>query len=284
MTDEIKLGLLGNGIGRSRAKHLHELIGDIYGLPVTYQVMDLENKTDVNIADELRRCQNEGFRGVNITHPYKRDAFKFVELMPDFPKGLMSINTVMFESSKLIANNTDYSGFMRAFSSHFGPNQSPGKVLMLGGGGVGLAIAYGLMGLAAKELVIFDKNPESAIELLNSVDTSLLPTRVISEEQVLDEMLTADGLVNATPVGMFQYPGNPFPERGFAKQQWAFDAVYTPENTRFLNTCRELNIDTISGFKLFLYQGLDAFKLFTGVDADKQEVEAQFLRQFPIVS
>ena len=284
MSNEIKLGLLGNGIGRSRAKALHELIGELYGLNVTYRVMDLADKSDVCVEDELKRCQSEGFRGVNVTHPYKRDAFKCVELLPGFPQGLTSINTVLLEDGQMAASNTDYSGFNRAYSAHFGLEKAPGRVLMVGSGGVGLAIAYGLMSLGATELVIFDKNVEAAQELVNSLDLNRLPTRIIKQTELVDEMRKADGLVNATPIGMFQYPGNPFPSEGFGNQKWAFDAVYTPENTDFLNRCRELNIDTLSGFKLFIYQGLDAFERFTGVDVDAQKVEALFLQRYPLAS
>ena len=96
------------------------------------------------------------------------------------------------------------------------------------------------------------------------------------------EMRQADGLINATPVGMFQYPGNPFPEDGFKNQYWTFDAVYTPENTEFLDQCRRRGIKTLSGFYLFLFQGLDAFKHFTGITAKAKTAEPIFLERFPL--
>ena len=282
MAKAIKLGLLGNGIGRSRAKSLHELIGELHGLDVRYHPMDLAAKPGVNIRDELLRCRDEGFRGVNVTHPYKRDAFRCVSLLPGFPEGLTSVNTVLFESGRMLADNTDYSGFRRAFTVHFGPRQKPGRVMMLGSGGVGLAIAYSLQALGATELVIYDTNPQAARELLAHLDAALLPARIAEHADLVDEMRSADGLVNATPVGMFQYPGNPFPQAGFANQRWAFDAVYTPEHTLFLEQCSARNIDTVSGFKLFFYQGLDAFKLFTQVEVDPDEVERAYLRRYPL--
>ena len=96
------------------------------------------------------------------------------------------------------------------------------------------------------------------------------------------ETAAADGLVNATPLGMFQYPGCAFPVAALGGQRWAFDAVYTPENTAFLAACRRRGIDTLSGFGLFLYQGLDAFELFTGVEPDARAIEAAFLERYPL--
>ncbi len=281
MAEVIKLGLLGNGIGRSRAKNLHEMLGELYGLPVHYQPMDLASQAHVSIAAELQRCRAEGFRGVNVTHPYKRDAFHEVQTVAGFPEGLTAVNTVLFEPERLLAANTDYSGLCRAFAAQFGAGFRPGKVLMLGAGGVGLAIAFALLKYSADSLVLYDKNPETAQTLLAQLNGVHLPVRLAGDDLVA-EMQQADGLINATPVGMFQYPGNPFPLDGFSQQRWAFDAVYTPENTEFLQRCRQRGIETVSGFKLFLYQGLDAFEHFTHIAVDEASVEQAFLQRYPL--
>ncbi|HPE61728.1 MAG TPA: hypothetical protein PLB10_15455 [Thiolinea sp.] len=282
MTQSVKLGLLGNGIGRSRAKNLHELLGTLYGLDISYQPMDMAGRTrPVVIAEELQRCQEEGFRGVNVTHPYKREAFRCITPLPGFPSGLTSANTVLFDDGAMHGGNTDFSGFCRGYRSQFGEDSAAGRVLMLGTGGVGLAIAYGLTRLGATELVLYDKNPETAQVLLEQMQKTGLKVR-LAWSDLITEMQEADGLINATPVGMFQYPGSPFPLEGFDKQQWAFDAVYTPEKTEFLQACRARGIATLSGFKLFLYQGLDAFEHFTGIAPDDAQVETEFLSRYPL--
>ena len=157
----------------------------------------------------------------------------------------------------------------------------PGRVLMLGAGGVGLAIAFGLQTLKASELVLYDTNPDLTRSLIAALDQSKMVVRE-AEADLATEMKAADGLINATPIGMYQYPGNPFPESGFGQQRWAFDAVYTPENTAFMNLCRKQNIATLSGFQLFLYQGLDAFRHFTGLEADARLIEREFLKRYPL--
>jgi shikimate dehydrogenase len=277
----VQLGLLGNGITRSRAKKLHELLGEMLGLDVRYEPMDLSAQQQVDIKAELLRCQQLGFTGVNVTHPYKREAFQYVNLPKDYPKGLSSVNTVRFKDTEPLSDNTDYSGFCRAYQSQFGQDSTPGRVLMLGAGGVGLAIAFGLQTLKASELVLYDTNPDLTRSLIAALDQSKMVVRE-AEADLATEMKAADGLINATPIGMYQYPGNPFPESGFGQQRWAFDAVYTPENTAFMNLCRKQNIATLSGFQLFLYQGLDAFRHFTGLEADARLIEREFLKRYPL--
>jgi shikimate dehydrogenase len=229
----------------------------------------------------LERCRADGFRGVNITHPYKKKAFTHVKTGPGFPEGLTSVNTVLFQGDEFLADNTDYSGCCRAFRTLFGDNFNPGRVLMLGAGGVGVAIAHALKELGADELILQDIKLETARELIAQLSTSPMPIR-LAKENLAVEMQSVDGLINATPIGMFQYPGNPFPDEGFSTQRWAFDAVYTPENTQFLQTCRSRGIQTLSGFQLFLYQGLDAFERFTGIAPDAAKVEPAFLERFPL--
>jgi shikimate dehydrogenase len=282
MPQTIKLGLLGNNLGRSRAKDLNELLGELHGLNVTYEPMDLIDRPgNVSIKQELERCRDLGFRAVNVTHPYKREAFSCVSTMKHFPDGLTSINTVLFNDGQMLADNTDFSGCCRSFRNLFGSGFKPGRVLMLGAGGVGVAIAYALKEIGAEELVIFDINKDISTDLVEQFQGARTSIR-LAEPDLIDEMEQADGLVNATPIGMFQYPGNPFPIAGIKSQSWAFDAIYTPENTEFLDVCRKRRIETLSGFYLFLYQGLDAFKHFTGIDAAAEDVEPIFLKRYPL--
>jgi shikimate dehydrogenase len=276
---KIKLGLLGNGISKTQSKKLHELIGELYDLDVTYHIMNLEKKEKVNIKEELLRCQKEGFTGVNVTHPYKMKAFECIQEMEGFPKGLTSVNTVLLDH-QLIADNTDYIGFKDAFKDKF-PGQKPGKVLMLGAGGVGLAIAFGLKTLQAEEIIIHDMSEDLVNSLVKTLQDVGVNAKALKGD-VLSAMKNVDGIVNATPLGMYQYPGCAFPLEGIGGQKWAFDAVYTPAHTQFLKACSEKNIETISGFKLFMYQGIEAFERFCNIEIDEHLVEKEFLKRYPM--
>lgn len=259
---------------------LHEMLGRIIGVEVSYTPIDLDDHPTIGAIEQLDMCKKAGFRGVNVTHPFKQDARAFCDDTTSLPTTLHSINTVLFNDSTVVGANTDYTGFKHAFQ-HKLDMGTPSRVFMLGAGGVGIAIATGLMELGLQELIISDPNEETLERTLKLFrDTSMTVTEA---PHIEDAMQWADGLVNASPVGMHQYRGNPFPEQFIQSQSWAFDAVYTPENTDFLRSCRNRNIRTLSGFQLFFHQGIDAFQLFTGLTVDADFAERQFLQEHPLV-
>ncbi len=281
MADVIKIGLLGKGIAKSQSKNLHELLGELYDIPVTYHSLDMAKRSGlISVHNELKKCWNQGYRGINVTHPYKREAYAEVKPLAHLPKAITSINTVLFEPEGLLGDNTDFSGFMQAYQNRFGRDDQPGRVLLFGAGGVGVAIALALFHLGASEIIIHDTCRESA-ETLVLLLSSIGGVVRVAGSDLAGEMQQVHGLVNATPIGMYQYPGNPFPVAGMGEQKWAFDAVYTPEETEFLAECRKRYISIFSGFHLFLYQGLHAFRLFTEIEPNPIKVEREFLRRFP---
>jgi len=281
MADVIKVGLLGKGLAKSQSKNLHELLGELYDVPIVYQLLDMADRSDsISVHSELKKCMIEGYRGLNVTHPYKREAFAEVTPVTGLSSVLTSVNTVLFEKDRIWGDNTDFSGFIQAFQNRFGRDYLPGRVLLIGAGGVGVAIAAALCRLKVQELIVYDTCIESAKTLVQLLSESGGVARV-ANPNLADEMKQARGLVNATPLGMYQYPGNPFPVSGMGGQEWAFDAVYTPEKTEFLAECQQRSISVLSGFRLFLYQGLDAFRIFTGITPDATLVEPEFLKRFP---
>lgn len=276
MAAALKLGLIGNGIRRTRSHQLHRMLGEMVGRATTYHLIDLsEVPHPPPIAQQLDDCARQGFRGVNVTHPYKREAFLAVTPSSSIPKGLKSVNTVVFENGARQGHNTDHTGFRRAFQANFGATVRPGRVLQLGAGGVGVALAFALAELGAEEIVIGDTQPARALDLVDCLAALGVNARPAGDD-ITGEMLACDGLVNATPLGMHQYPGNPFPAAGLKGRLWAFDAVYTPENTEFMRLCASNDIATVSGFHLFIHQGLDAFERFSGQSVDASEVLRRF--------
>jgi shikimate dehydrogenase len=178
---------------------------------------------------------------------------------------------VLFEPSGPAGFNTDYSGFCAAFRNVF-PNGEPGVVALAGCGGVGRAIAFALKELGAKALQLFDADGGRSAALARALCAAAPFPEVIAADSIHRACEGAHGLVNCTPLGMVGYGGSAFPEELISRRRWAFDAVYTPIETPFLISARADCVWVMSGFELFFYQGVDAFRNFSGRNVDCREL------------
>lgn len=256
----IHLGLIGQGISRSSAPRLHRLSGKHLGLAVDYGLFDLAAPGD--FASCLQRCQQAGLTGVNITHPFKTLAFQQATWLAEDVAAIGAINTILFtDEGVLSGHNTDWSGFKAAYRARFG-DAAAGRVAILGAGGVGRPIAAALQQLGATELHIFDRDRQAAERLAADLRSPNCPITVCAD--AASASAAVDGLINATPIGMHNHPGCPLPVDCFGRPAWAFDAIYTPIDTPFLRHAKAAGAEILSGYELFLHQGIDAFRLFTG--------------------
>lgn len=265
------MGLLGYGIAKSRMAKLQNFLGQLQGMDIDYILIDGALEADFDCLSEIKQRIAQGFHGLNITHPYKEQVLSIVDapLVEEHAR-IGSYNTLKFIDGKILGANTDYSGFIRGYRSKF-PTTSPGKVLMCGAGGVGRAIAFALASLKATQISIFDLDSAKAENLCAVLNDYGANVKVVTHQDLTDTMQQADGLVNCTALGMHSYPGSAFPLEYIGSQRWAFDAVYTPLETKFMQACKKHHLLCITGFDLWIYQGLDAFNLFTGVSVDNQE-------------
>jgi len=264
---EIKLGLIGVGIGKSRAPELHRLAGRLCELAVTYDLIEPPVGVPYAFDEALQACRGQGYRGVNVTYPFKEQAAAAVQAASDQVRRLGAVNTVRFDDPQPRGFNTDYTGFRRAFSSRFA-GRSPAAVAIVGAGGVGRAIAFALLDLHAREIRLFDHDAHKSAAVATALREQT-KTRVLVCRSLEEATRGAEGLVNATPLGMHQHPGTPIPSDLIDAQSWAFDAIYTPTDTRFLLDCAAAGLEVLYGHELFFYQGVDAFEIFTGVAVDE---------------
>jgi len=263
----VRLGLIGVGIARSRAPELHRLAGQLCGIRVTYDLIALESDAPEAFDAALAACGARGYAGVNVTHPFKERAAGAVRNLPEHLRQLGAVNTIRFEGGAAAYGfNTDYTGFKRAYRN--GLAYAPGVVAIIGTGGVGRAIAFALVDLGVTELRLFDLDRSRCERLLLALQPHARVPVVLCEH--LEEAIAdADGLVNATPLGMHHHPGTPIPAAMIGAQRWVFDAVYTPTRTHFLQDATAAGLEVLSGYELFFYQGVDAFEIFTGVPVDE---------------
>ncbi len=271
----VKLGLIGKGIGRTQSNTLHQVCGALCGLNVTYDLFDVaDGGPDFDLAARLGDCAGQGFAGVNVTHPFKQQAHDLTTPSAEVPAGLTSVNTVVFRGGEMISFNTDYSGCVRVLGRTVAP---AGRVLLMGAGGVGIAIAHAVARCGADEIAIADTDGDRAAALAKAVMTAAPGmTARVAMDDLIGEARRADGLINATPLGMHQYPGCVLADGAFGGQRWAFDAVYTPVETTFSGLARAAGLEVVSGFDLFVCQALDGFEKFTGIRVAEDRARRAF--------
>ena len=259
---ELKLGLIGMSIGASRAPSLHCMLGNIYGAQVSYDLNDPGKNSPIMFGVTLQRLREEGYTGCNVTYPFKQIAMQFVDHADEAATTVGATNTLYFKDKKVVATNTDYSGFIHGYRHRRGDSPA-GDTLLIGAGGVGRAVAFGLAKVGGTKVYIYDLNVADAQSLSDALNNAGICAEVIAEVQLADTAKKVDGLVNCTPVGHLKTPGNPLDATLFGGQEWAFDAVYTPIDTEFLKAAHQAGLALVSGFDLFYYQGIDAYQFFS---------------------
>lgn len=271
----MRIGLIGEGIGRSSSPRLHKFLGKLYDVEVDYHLMDSNEIPGFDFDVTLKTCAERGFRGTNVTHPFKALAHAAVRVDDPYVARIGALNTVTFDAGGWRGANTDFTGFVKAFRHRFG-SAEPGNALIVGTGGVGKAMAFSLAQLGASDIWLYDIDAAGANRLAATLKEAGIQVSVVAGGDLHAAVEKADGLVNGTPIGMWTHPGNPFPAGSIGGQRWAFDAVYTPLETEFLKAARAKSLDIMSGYDLFLFQGFDAFEIFSGVAVDPTEVLATF--------
>jgi shikimate dehydrogenase len=259
----VRLGLIGDNISRSRSPDLHRIAGELTGLEVTYDRL-IPRELGKDFDSVFDHCAASGYRGINVTYPYKETVARRVTTPDPLVRSVAAVNTVVFRSGGPQGYNTDLTGFMAAYREAFGA-RPPGPVALIGAGGVGKAVAFGLLGLGAEVLHIFDKDATRASALAGAFAAAATRLPIVIHDDVLEAVAGAEGVVNCTPVGMVGFEGTPLPAEGFAGRRWAFDAVYTPLDTIFLRDAASAGLTCVSGFELFFHQGIQAFRIFTGL-------------------
>jgi shikimate dehydrogenase len=234
------------------------------GLDVTYELLPRESASSNQLDGLLGELGAAGYRGVNITVPFKALAWLAASDASEEVVSTGVANTLLLgPAGPTNAFNTDFSGFKWAYRRRFA-DAAPGSVALLGAGGVGTATAAALVDLGATAIRIYDivaDRSRELVEVLRHRNPAVRVDVATSAEEAVDGV---DGVVNGTPVGMYLQPGTPVGLAAIRDQRWIFDAIYSPIETELMARAADAKLARISGFDLFLGQGIDAFEIFTG--------------------
>lgn len=279
-TESYLVGLVGDGVTPSLTPHMHEREGDMQGLRYLYRPIDLLDLglPGDSVGQLLQSASTLGFNGLNITHPCKQLVLRHLdEVSPDALK-LGAVNTVVIEAGRFIGHNTDSSGFAAALASGL-PGAKLERVVQLGAGGAGSAVAYALLTAGVRTLDLVDVDPvrcaARAAELAGFFPGSTVTGRTTAELPRL--MSLADGLVHCTPVGMAAHPGVPLDLDLLEPRHWVADIVYRPIDTELVRGARAKGCEVLDGGRMAVGQAADAFRIFTGLEPDADRMRSHFL-------
>jgi len=271
------VGLIGSAIQASLTPAMHEREADENGLRYIYRLIDIEKLgLGVNALPELLTAvERTGFAGVNVTHPFKQAVIPLLHDLSDAARALGAVNTVVLSNGRRIGHNTDWWGFAESFRRGM-PDAKRERVVQLGAGGAGAAVGHAALTLGVAQLMIVDTDRARAEHVAASLAQRFGEGRAAAPRDLATTLSEADGLINATPVGMAKYPGLPLQAELLRRELWVADIIYFPLETELLRHARMLGCRTLDGGGMAVFQAAEAFRLFTGVTPDAERMHRHF--------
>ncbi|MEO8486619.1 MAG: shikimate dehydrogenase [Betaproteobacteria bacterium] len=273
----VLLGLIGAGIQQSLSPALHEAEGDAQGLRIQYRVLDLDALAlgPSALPRLLDSARLVGYAGVNVTFPCKQAVIPLLDGLSDDARAMNAVNTVVFRDGRATGHNTDASGFAAGLRRGL-PDAPLRCVALVGAGGAGSAVAHAMLALGTRELRIVDAAPGRAAELAQGANERFAGRTIVAVGDARAALVGADGVINATPIGMAKLPGTPIDAALLDAAQWVADCVYRPIDTALLRAAAARGCRTLDGGGMCVGQAADAFRLFTGLEPDAARMGRTF--------
>ena len=278
------LALIGSPVGHSGSPAMHNYSFERLGLNYVYVALDIKED---QVGEAIKAMRLFNMKGGNVTMPDKTEAAKYMDELSPAAKIIGAINTIVNDNGKFVGHITDGTGFVNNLRDH-GIDIKGKKLVVAGGGGAATAIQVQCALDGIRELTIFNKKDAFFERTLNTAEKirNAVPGIVVNVYDIDDtakmteEIRSADIFANATIVGM-----NPnLAGESVVKDLSAFrpglvvcNAVYNPEETRLLREAKAAGATAVSGKGMLLWQGVEAFRLFTGgYEMPVEEVKEKF--------
>jgi shikimate dehydrogenase len=276
---QMLLGLIGAGIQRSLTPAMQEAEASAQGLKINYQLIDLDRTGEgvEALPALLRTARLLGFGGLNITFPCKQAVIPLLDELSEEARAMGAVNTVVVRGDRLVGHNTDGSGWCWGFERAL-PRADLSRVVLLGAGGAGSAIAHALLHIGCAQLIMMDRDTVRAKELASRLAAQYPRANIEGSSDATTALRGASGIVHATPTGMDKLPGMPIDAHLLPSQAWLSEIVYFPLETQLLKAARDKGLRTVDGGTMAVGQALDAFELFTGRRANSLRMDAHFRR------
>ena len=270
-------GLIGYGIQGSLTPAMHEQEGAAQGLRYVYRRIDLQTLGlgAEALPELLTAAERMGYDGLNITFPCKQAVMPLLHELSEDAAALGAVNTVVLRDGRRVGHNTDASGFAEGFRRGL-PDVKLDRVVQVGAGGAGSAVAQAAVKLGVGQLTVIDTDPARAEQVAADVSARFGAGRAVAGTDLAAALATADGVINTTPVGMAKFPGSPVPPSLLRPELWVAEIIYFPLETELLRDARALGCRTLTGGGMAVFQAVDAFRLITGSEPDAERMQRHF--------
>ncbi len=276
--------LLGSPVSHSISPLIHNFSFQYLGIDCTYLAFDINEQTLKEALEGLRALHVLGF---NLTMPNKNKILEYLDGLSEAARLIGAVNTVENREGRLIGHNTDGLGFMQSVREQ-GIRIEGRTMTLMGIGGAATAICAQAALDGVKKIHIFARSTSphlprirqlaAALEGKTSCAVLLHDTRDLAALKAAMEESRL--FVNATSVGMAPHTeGCILPDPSFLYPELAVaDIIYSPWETKLLSMAREAGCTAFNGFSMLLWQGAEAFKIWTGEEMPMASLK-EYLRQ-----
>ncbi|MFP4016716.1 MAG: shikimate dehydrogenase [Halanaerobiales bacterium] len=267
------LGLIGYPLGHTISPLLHNHSITTKKLNYIYLPFPVEPDCFIEAVSGLKALNSKGF---NITIPYKERIIPLLDGIDPLAEKIGAVNTVLNDNGRLIGYNTDVSGLIRSIKEDARFNMKGKIAMVIGAGGAARAAGIALLESGVAELYLLNRSLEKADKLAVEwreyyplVDIYIDKLAVEFYKEYIDRI---DILIDTTPVGMEPNVNMlPVVEPAYIhKEMLVVDLVYNPRKTSLLKAAESAGANCLGGMGMLLYQGIEAFKIWTGVDIEPQ--------------
>lgn len=243
----MRFGLIGEKLGHSFSKDIHERIADY-----TFDLIPLSKEEFKTFMEKKE------FTALNVTIPYKKDVIPYLDEMDEHAKAIGAVNTIVNRDGKLKGYNTDFTGFLYMVKKH-NVHMEGKKVLIIGNGGASAAIQAVVQHESAGSMVIVDVVPGNG---------------AISYDEMFSSHLDAEIIINTSPIGMYPRIGNaPIDISMFHKCEAVLDVIYNPILTRLCFEAQEMDIKRVNGLEMLIAQAKQSVEFFLDKSIDNQIID-----------
>ena len=255
-------GVIGSPLGHTLSPYMHNAAFRKLKLNAAY--LPFAIKKD-KLKEAMAAFRSPPIAGFNVTIPFKSECIRYIDSIDPVAKKIGAVNTVVVKNKRLKGYNTDYSGFIRSIKEDLKFRPEGKRVFVFGAGGAARAVVFGLLKEGASSISIYDIVGKKAKALSKSAKKSFKRTAVksCSAREIKNLVKEADLLINCTPLGMKKGDSLPVDIKFLHKKIKVYDIVYNPLETKLIKSARKKGIKAAGGINMLLYQGAEAFELWT---------------------